>query len=323
MENPIPPYQLLSEYLMTAYADKEPTLKQYKTHFKRLYGLQQQIDLDNDDKCIECINETDYTTSQKLGLLNLLIIYRGKCKGEIMDKDNHPLVIYRQQLRKNEHLKKLEKNEQLKTQLPTREMLHQFMLKEYDAGRYKNYIVNYMLLHFYCRNVDCNVKIFKNHDPCVEDYNYLVFYQKQGESSKTPEKVIWKRNVYKTKEIYGKQEHIIRNRGIQGRNFCNAVARLWEMEAEGGNKNELRINGVPLLKTLKGEQVSNNACGWYVANCCYQALGEGKYLKVILNDINNKPNTMNILNMISNSRGTGAKHLITDYNITQSVDDLQ
>jgi len=312
--------ELLS-YLNVAYEGKKPTLKQYLNHYKRLNGL--NININDDIDCIKCISDSDFTLSQKLGLLNLMIIYRGNCKGECMDKDKHPLVIYRQTLRHEEQQKKVERNTTLKSQLPTRDTLHQHLLNEYDAGRYKNYIVNYMLLHFYCRNVDCNVRIFKNHDPCTEDYNYLVFHQPQGENSKTPDEVIWKRNVYKTKHIYGKQEHIIKNRGIQGRNFCNAVARLWEMEAEGGNNDELRTNGVPLLKTLKGEQVNNNACGWYVANCTYQGIGEGKYLKIILNDINNKPNTMNVLNMISNSRGTGAKHLITDYNITQSIENLQ
>lgn len=303
------PLDLLNDYIDTAYADKLPTQKQYKNHFKRLSKL--NIDIDNDDNCIDNINNLELTMSQKLGILNLIVIYRSKVKYETMDKDFHPLFILRTDIRKEETTKKIAKNEFLKSQLPSRTVLHRYMEEQYNKGNYKNYIVNYILLNFNVRNVDCNVRIFKNQDPCIDDYNYLVYYSRDN---KTPQSVIYKRNKYKTSHLYGKQTHnIIGGRSPSGKNFCNAVREFFDLN-DGSNE-----YGVPLLKTSNGEQVKDENCGWYVANSTYQGIGEGKYLKIVLEDINNQPNTMNVLNRISASRGTGAKHLITDYNITQSI----
>jgi len=298
----------LLEYLETNYANKQPTLKQYKNHFRRLQII--NPDLNNYTECIDCLKDLDNSLSQKLGLLNLIIIYTSRIKNVDMDKDTHPLFIFRNELKNEELLKKVSKNEILKTQLPDRDTLHKFMNNEFKKSNFKNYIVNYLLLNFNVRNADCNVRIFKNQDPCVDDINYMVFY------NDTPDFVVYKRNKYKTSNIYGKQEHKIMAKGVAGKNLCNAVREIYDIN--DGKNNE----GVPLFKTTNGLQVSDTNCGWYVANSTYQGIGEGKYLKIILNDINNKPNTMNILNRISASRGTGAKHLITDYNISQSVNDI-
>jgi hypothetical protein len=294
-------------YLENNYSQKIPTLNQYKRHYNKLKNFG-DFDLDNDNDCLDIINK-DMSLSSKLGLLNLMIIYRSKVKMENVVQ-GHPLVDCRTEIKNEEKIKKIEKNDMIKSQLPTRDQLQKYLHKQFQSGNYKNYIVNYLLLNFYVRNVDCNVLLFKNQDPCCDDINYLVYYDA------TPNYVIWKRNKYKTINLYGKQEHKIWGRSISGKNFCNAVREFYD--TNDGNNN----TGVPLFKTTSNKQVSDANCGWYVANSTYQGIGEGKYLKIMLNDINNQPNTMNILNKISASRGTGAKHLITDYNITQSVNDI-
>ena len=134
----------LLEYLETNYADKQPTLKQYKNHFKRLQII--NPDLNNYTECIDCLKDLDNSLSQKLGLLNLIIIYTSRIKNVDMDKDTHPLFIFRNELKNEELLKKVSKNEILKTQLPDRDTLHKFMNNEFKKSNFKNYIVNFLYL---------------------------------------------------------------------------------------------------------------------------------------------------------------------------------
>tara|TARA_R100000951_G_scaffold101290_1_gene92629 strand:+ start:115 stop:1014 length:900 start_codon:yes stop_codon:yes gene_type:complete len=294
----------LKDYIMTAYAEKIPTQKTYLNTYKQLTKLSiSKEEMDNDDKVIEKIKNSEYSSSSKRSILNLIVIYRNRCMNEEIDKIAHPLAQYREELRKEETKQKVLKKEQLQKELPSRKKLVSYMNSEYDKGNYKNYVVNYMLLNYYVRNVDCNVLLFDNENPELEDCNYMVFQDNKS--------VVWQRNKYKTCHIWGKQQHI-----ISDDKFYNSCRELFSKE--NGNNN----NGVPIFKTTKETQVSDTCCGWYVANSTYQGIGEGKYLKINLEHINNKKNTMNILNKISETRGTGAKHLITDYNITQSVNDI-
>lgn len=244
------------------------------------------------------LNDCDYSASSKRSMLNLIIIHRSRVYGEEVDKRNHPLSKYREQVKEEERLVKVQKKEKLQKELPSRKKLQTYMNNEFEKGNYKNYIVNYMLLNYYVRNVDCNVVMFVKHNPEQDDCNYLIINE---------DNVVWKRNKYKTSHLYGKQEHIITDE-----RFINSCREIFSRE-NGDND-----NGVPLFKTSKNTQVEDSNCGWYVANSTYQGIGEGKYLKINLEHINNKKNTMNVLNKISQLRGSGAKHLITDYNITET-----
>ena len=291
--------EALKEHIITAYSNKIPTQKTYLNTYKQLSKLKiSDEDMIDNDKVVQILNDCDYSASSKRSMLNLIIIHRSRVYGEEVDKRNHPLSKYREQVKEEERVVKVQKKEQLQKELPSRKKLLTYMNNEFDKGNYKNYIINYMLLNYYVRNVDCNVVLFVKHNPEQDDCNYLIINE---------DNVVWKRNKYKTSHLYGKQEHIITDE-----RFNNSCRELFTRE--NGNKD----NGVPLLRTSKNTQVEDSNCGWYVANSTYQGIGEGKYLKINLHQINNKKNTMNILNKISETRGSGAKHLITDYNITET-----
>jgi hypothetical protein len=286
----------LREYIDNHYKEQVRTHKQYTNQFSKLNEMCSQINTNKDVPCqtfIDLIDESDYKTTTKLQLLNLALMFKTKIQEE---EDVKSLIDYRNVLRGNETTERHEKNKELIETLPTAPQLTKYMNTQFKNENWKGYIVNYILLNYYTRNLDLNVLIF-DEEPTddVSDINYMII---------TDNKVYYYRNKYKTKNIYNKQEHIIKNV-----KFRTALLNHYNKYKEDFEC------GVPLFINKNKKQITDRDIGWYVSQLAFNGIGEGNYLKVVLANINNKPNTMSKLERISSLRGTSANHLIKDYNL--------
>lgn len=301
----------LYNYIDNNYNETLNTKKQYLRNWNTINDFLNENELnieelsDNDFKQIILTklnknkkNDKENSNSVKLQLLNIFILYRHH-----IDNIDYPdLETFRNELRNTQDKERVAKNKCLINELPTQKNVEDFMNKQYKDGLWKNYIVNYILTNFYTRNIDVNVMIFKD-DPQRNDINYIAMPKKS--------EFIYVRNKYKTVNKYGKQIHKIKDLKFR-KSVTNYVS----------DKEDFEENGKPLFITTKGVQVSDRDCCWYVSNCTLNELGEGKYLKIKLNDINNKTDTLNQVSNISSLRGTGMKHLTSSYNITQKEENL-
>ena len=141
------------------------------------------------------------------------------------------------------------------------------------------------------RNKDVDVFIISNaKDAKDESQNYLIINKNQ---------VVWLINDYKTLSAYGAKKIIIKAKGF--------------MEA---------INALPInswLLTGTPNKLNESGLGTTIKRMLYNNLTEGDYFKIILNDINNKPNTTQYLQYYSKTRGTSLDNILAYYDTSKKI----
>tara|TARA_R110002012_G_scaffold227236_1_gene399373 strand:+ start:1688 stop:2575 length:888 start_codon:yes stop_codon:yes gene_type:complete len=288
----------LREYIDDHYKEQVNTHKQYTNQYFKLNDLCSQINTNKDVPCetfINLIKDSDYKTTTKLQLLNVALMFKRKIQDNTEDEVK-PMIDFRDVLRGNETTERHNKNKDLIQNLPTSAQLTKYMNTQYKNENWKGFITNYILINFYTRNLDLNVIIHSD--------NEVIDYEEDNHIVIDDNKVLYFRNNYKTKNIYGRQKHIIKNV-----KFVESVKNHYNKHTEEFG------NNVPLFINSKNEKVSDRDVGWYVAKETFNNIGEGNYLKVILQNINNKPNTMTKLEKVSSLRGTKTERLVKDYNL--------
>ena len=186
--------------------------------------------------------------------------------------------------RKNELDKQTQKhtkkcNSYLKD-LPTREQMIEHGEKMYKLGDLQGYIMNYLLVNFYCRNQDLECKIITKKDELNKSDNFL--YIQRGK----PIKYI--RNNYKTKFSYDTKEH-----DIDDPVFCKRLKQF--------NKN---------FNCLIDPETPTSSKQTLIKSKTLNKLGEVMYLKSQIYHLKDPTE----LNNISDRRGTNLKLLLNDYN---------
>jgi hypothetical protein len=95
-----------------------------------------------------------------------------------------------------------EKNKQLL--IPPLQFFKEMMMSYFNEGKYKEYVVLYLLITYHTRNADLVVDIVKSvpFPKREKDKNYLII---------RPKSILYVRNMYKTAGTYGSKEHSITN----------------------------------------------------------------------------------------------------------------
>ena len=145
---------------------------------------------------------------------------------------------------------------------------------------YKKYIINYLLLNYFVRNMDLDVYITADDTSLETDKNYLLLQT-------NPRRVVYIRNKFKTASKYGSKTHI-----IDDLNFYTAVRDIYD-----------RGNEKLLLPSIHFDVKKNT----------FNKIGEGNYVKCIINSIR-ESGDLNLLKTISVNRGTGYNVLLNSYN---------
>ena len=152
------------------------------------------------------------------------------------------------------------------------------LMKAFEDGEYKKFIVNYLMLTYGVRNMDVDVEIIKDPKEMTDDkQNYLILKGK---------KATWVRNSYKTKKTFGVQTHVITDpefiKAVKG----HGVGRIF---AEGQLNNQLK-------KLL------------------IEKMNEAKVFKMVVDEAYDAKDTKRI-NELSKSRGTSISTIKAFYNV--------
>ena len=100
----------------------------------------------------------------------------------------------------------------LNKDLPTYKQLIELLQEHYEAERWKDYCILYLLLNYNVRNMDMVADVVYNGRGLSKETNWFIVRQNN---------VLWKRNTYKTVDTYGAKQHVIKNK-----QFMNALQRL-------------------------------------------------------------------------------------------------
>ena len=183
----------------------------------------------------------------------------------------------------NKHAK--EKNQKLSLSLPDYDTLVDYTDELYNSNEWIDYIINYLILYYNVRNLDLVFEIVNLKRETVDtNKNYLWV---------TNKKVVFIRNIYKTAKVYNQKVNVITD--IK---FITAMKRVRDLQ-------KLDFESGIIIKNI-------NQLGYYIQKATYNNLGEGNYLKIVLNHYRND---FNMIKEISKNRGTSIDTLSEFYDL--------
>ena len=272
--------------------------KSYRTAYLRLNKL---MECNNCEECesddiINCLKNCDANIHSKLAMLNIPICLAKKNKPNNFSFNQ--MEKFREQLRDEATKFKINKNKEKKDGLPSLSTLNEFTKNLYNDKKYEEYIVNYLLLNFNCRNADLLIKIVNTTKDIIPElnYNYLIVRDTYIE---------FRRFNYKTAFKYG-----TKNKRFKSVKLKTAINELLKKRGKD--------DGCFLLLDNSLNPYVEENIGSKIRRMTYNEIGEGNYLKVIILDIQNKEpqKLINKLQGISENRGTALDILTKDYNIS-------
>ena len=257
------------------------------------------------DDIIKCLTNCDMPINSKLNLLNVVIVLARQQKP--LNFSFNKIEKFRSQLQEKALAHKIETNKSLGDELPSLNQLNNYIKNLYDEKKYEEYAINYLLLHFSCRNTDMLIRIIKSAKDIIPElnYNYLLL---------RPSYVEFRRFNYKTASTYG-----VKNKRFKSIKLSNALNNIIDKRGDDGS--------AFLLLNNDGEPYVENNIGAPVRRMTFNEIGEGNYLKVILQNNNlfliylqqKEPHlVLNKLRAISENRGTSLEVLCKDYNVLVS-----
>ena len=267
--------------LMASVEDRSlNTQKSYKTQYTKLRKLlQKDVGEASEKMLIETALEQP-NRNQQQAMINIAILVRrlhklSTTKLEDTRERNKSKI---QQVIK-------ETNAVLNETLPSYEELVEYTDYLWDKMEWRNYIINYLLINYQVRNQDLVFDIVsKKRETKDETKNYMWLSSK---------KVVFIRNVYKTASSYGKKTDTITDP-----KFILAVKRVYACSS----REEACGEFIPTLSQV----------GYYIKKATYNQLGEGAYVKIIINHFRKD---FTKLKEISESRGTSLTTLAENYDI--------
>ena len=176
--------------------------------------------------------------------------------------------------------------------LPTYNQLNDHVKKLYKEKQYLDYIINFILAKYCCRNMDLNCFITQDKTMmarCGEEDKMNMFYI-------SPTYVSWIRRDYKTYDTYKELKLAIRSTP-----FRNALLNFLDDRPDGF-----------LFGTPNGKVMTQPSISKYILDHSFQGLGEGKICKAMCTYYAQKGDIAS-LRRISKSRGTAIDTLIDSY----------
>jgi len=251
------------------------TKKSYRRFHTKLSNiLDKPIHATSQTKLIEA-SESEPNLNTKQALLNMAILVRHQYKLSTLELDAQR---EKNKISLKEHVK--DTNAKLKDSgLPTKKDLFDYLDYLYTEKMWREYILNYLLLHYYVRNEDLNIDIVPFKRNMDKQSNFLWISKDK--------KIVYRRSNYKTFKTYGTKEATITEP-----KFVEAVKAFYSTKK-------------PLIPNP--DQV-----GYYVLQSTLGKIGEGTYIKIILDHYKTD---LNKIREISQSRGTSLATLTESYNI--------
>ena len=267
--------------LMDSVSEKSVnTQKSYKTQYNKLHKLVEKDISETSEKKLLTIIMEQPNNNQKQALINIAILVRRE-----QTLATTLLEDQREKLKGNLQEDVKAKNTVLKDTLPPYEELIEYMNYLWDKNEWTDYIINYLLIYYQTRNQDLIFDIVNKKKLTKDtDKNYMWL---------SPKKVVYTRNVYKTATTYKQKVDVITDP-----KFILAMRRVYACSSRGEECGVM----IPTLSQV----------GYYVKKATYKALGEGNYVKIVINHFRND---FSMLKQISDNRGTSLDVMESNYDI--------
>lgn len=281
----------LEEFVLTKSQNTEQTKRNYRTQYKSIRELlNNDINKSSENEILDAVKTlSNGNPSNEWTYMNLPFMIRQSkgYKTDLIQKRRDELKLLREEHTQNQ---KAVKNETL----PSMKTIQDFTKQLYKNKEYKKFIVNFLIINYGVRNKDVDVFIVSSSkDTKDETKNYFIVKANEIE---------WRINNYKTLMSFGVKKVIIKSKP-----FIEAVKSLtinsWLLT--GSN---VPLNDTGLATTIK--------------RLLYNSLTEGDYFKIIMNDINSKPNTTQLLEYYSKIRGTDYATLLKYYDVSKKGEIL-
>jgi len=270
------------KFMDTLDEKSEYTKKTYKIQYNKLRKMLENDIADvSQKKLIEIISQQS-NTNQQQSSINIAVLVRRLNKLPTKELEA------KREANKKEVVKQVKKvNENLV--LPTLNDLEEYLDYLYANNQWTDYIINYLLLEYQVRNKDVNFKIVtRKKDMTDKNTNYIWLDVKQ-------KKALYVRRDYKTEKTYGEKQHLITDK-----EFIVALKRVLACQKHNEDCGVFIPN--------------ENQVGYYIMRSSYKGIGEGAYLKILINAYKNRGNIQK-LKEISDNRGTDLNTLLSNYNI--------
>jgi hypothetical protein len=261
------------------------TAKVYVSIIKRLIKLNFKMPLKKNEK-VDYIKEFFVEhkldkASTRLDLLNLIIVLR-----TIEELPTDKLKNFRSELAKERISKNVNKMQDLKDTLMSVPDYRAELLKAFESGEWKKFIVGYLMLTYGVRNLDTDVEIVKDKkDMTDEKQNYLIL---------KPKKVTWVRNHYKTAKTFGQQTHEITDPEFLKAVKKHGVGRIFDEGQMNNQMKKLLIN----------------------------KMNEARVFKMLIDEAYDNKDTKRI-NELSKSRGTSIATIKNFYDVNSEEDIIR
>ena len=175
--------------------------------------------------------------------------------------------------------------------LPSLNDLQEYLAYLYSEGKWTDFIINFLLLELQVRNKDLNFQIVsRKKDMTDMNKNYIWLDVRTKKS-------LFIRRDYKTAKTYGEKRNIIKDK-----EFIIALKRVLSCQK---HKEDCGV----LIK-------NEDHVGYYVQKSTYKNIGEGAYLKIIIDAHRKEGNTQKLLEIAEN-RGTDPATLLNSYDISK------
>ena len=269
-------------FMDTLDGKSDHTKRAYKTQYTKLRNLLEHDVADvSQKKAIDIISEQS-NPNQQQALINIAVLVRRMNKLPTKDLEA------KREANKKEVVKQVKQvNETLV--LPTLNDLEEYLEYLYANNQWTDYIINYLLLEYQVRNKDVNFTITtRKKDMTDKNKNYIWLDVRQ-------KKAVYVRRDYKTEKTYGEKRHT-----ISDKEFIVALKRVLACQKH----NEECGVFIP----------NENQVGYYIQKATYKGIGEGAYLKIVINAYKNAGNIQK-LKEISDNRGTDLNTLLSNYNV--------
>ena len=270
------------EQLMLTLEDKTKATKiNYKSAYKKLRKVVEKDFADlSEDELISGIKTSDNPNSQQATINVAVLVYKS------LDKSVEKLVKLREENKAKIKLLIKAKNGALCVSLPSYNQLIGHLDGLYEASKWQEYIICYLLINISCRNKDLNIEfITRKADMVDKTRNYIWF-------NKMKKTIAFIRNDYKTVGTYGQKTNIINNEF-----FFNAVKK--HMVAIKHESTNLLIP-------------NESQIAYYIQKSTFDQIGSGSYMKVIVNHFRDN---LNKITEISENRGTDIQTILENYDI--------
>tara|TARA_R110002110_G_scaffold90493_2_gene235227 strand:- start:1000 stop:1836 length:837 start_codon:yes stop_codon:yes gene_type:complete len=256
-----------------------------KSYFSAHRKLLKLLDCENlekqtNEELINVIQNTKQSTHSKNVQINILLLIKREVYGQsIIDFEKQREVNNKTILQENKI-----KSKDSKLYLPKYEELIDHLDVTYEASDWRAFIVNYILLNFYTRDMDISLNIITNKKDINDDLNYIML---------TKKKASYIRNQYKTVKTHGPKTSVITDA-----RFIEACHKFLKESSS------------------KGSLFPSDSTNYWISKCTCGGLPEGAIYKICVNHFKTD---LSKLKYMCESRGSSLNTLCDFYDIDMDL----